>query len=113
MTERIRVYDICTTLHPNDGLKVISHVFQKALKAEEEGEWSSLCIVNDHESYWSIQGYRWETDEEFKKRQESLAQAEELKKELNKNKSIKEYKEYQRLKKKYEKILKNEGMNDE
>jgi hypothetical protein len=106
MTNKIRVYDIYTTIHPDDGIDNLINSLQAAKVAEKTGEWSELSVEwNSYDDYqtaeWHIKGYRLETDKEYNKRMQELEKAAKFKKKMKEDKEERDKKEYERLKKKF------------
>ena len=44
MTNKIRVYDTFTTIHPHDGINNLISSLQSAKEAETKGEWTDLTV---------------------------------------------------------------------
>ena len=106
MTNKIRVFDIHTIIHPDDGIDSLINSLQGAKHSEKSGEWSELSVDwNSDDDYqtanWYIKGYRWETDKEYNKRMQELEKAANLKKKMKEDKEERDKKEYERLKKKF------------
>jgi len=106
MTNKIRVYDIYTTIHPDDGIDNLINSLQGAKEAEKSGEWTDLLVDwysdDDYTSAeWHIKGYRLETDKEYNKRMKELEKASKFKKKMKEDKEERDKKEYERLKKKF------------
>jgi hypothetical protein len=122
MTDKIRVYDIhstipLTTEATTDVIDNIISSLQSAKQAFTNGEWTDLIFDFNEADYYDvsrfhIRGYRWETDLEYQKRMKELEKAAKLKnklkkdkeeseKKLKKDKEEREKKQYERLKKKY------------
>jgi len=92
MTNKIRVYDIYTTIHLDDGIDNLINSLQDAKEAEKSGEWTGLLVDwysdDDYQTAaWHIKGYRLETDKEYNKRMKDLEKSAEFK---NKMKADKE-----------------------
>lgn len=106
MTNKIRVFDIYTTIHPADGLDNLINSLQAAKEAEKSGEWSELSVDwNSDDDYqtanWYIKGYRLETDKEYNQRMKDLEKVAKFKKKMKEDREERDKKEYERLKKKF------------
>lgn len=106
MTNKIRVYDTFTTIHPHDGINNLISSLQSAKEAETKGEWTDLTVdwYSDDEyqtAEWHIKGYREETDKEYQKRMKELEKTKEFKKKQKQVQEERDKKEYERLKKKF------------
>ena len=106
MTNKIRVFDTHSTIHPDDGIDNLINSLQSAKQSEEHGEWSNLSVEwTSDDDYatadWQIRGYRWETDKEYNKRIKELEKSKKYKKKMKEEKEQKEREEYERLKKKF------------
>lgn len=106
MTNKIRVYDTFTTIHPHDGINNLISSLQTAKEAETKGEWTDLTVdwYSDDEyqtAEWHIKGYREETDKEYQKRMKELEKTKEFKKKQKQVQEERDKKEYERLKKKF------------
>ncbi len=106
MSDKIRVFDVFDTMHPDDGLDSVIATIQRAKAAEASGEWDRLEMESegDEEYYspkWIIRGYRWENDGEYAKRMKDLEKVAELAKKAKKKQEVDERKLYEKLKKKY------------
>ena len=106
MTNKIRVYDTFTTIHPNDGINNLISSLQSAKEAETKGEWTDLTVDwysdDDYQTAeWHIKGYREETDKEYEKRMKELEKIKEFKKKQKQVQEERDKKEYERLKKKF------------
>jgi hypothetical protein len=106
MTNKIRVYDIYTTIHPDDGIDNLINSLQAAKEAEKSGEWTGLLVswysYDDYTSVeWHIKGYRLETDKEYNQRMKDLEKVAKFKKKMKEDREERDKKEYERLKKKF------------
>jgi hypothetical protein len=106
MTDKIRVYDVFDTMHPNDGFDSVIATIQRAKEAEASGEWDGLEIQSEgdydyHSPKWVINGYRWENDKEYDKRMKDLERAAKSAKKAKEKVEVDERKLYEKLKKKY------------
>lgn len=106
MTNKIRVFDTHSTIHPDDKIDNLINSLQAAKEAEKNGEWSELSVEwysdDDFSSVeWYIKGYRLETDKEYNKRMKDLEKASKFKKKMKEDKEERDKKEYERLKKKF------------
>ncbi len=105
MTNKIRVFDIHTIIHPDDGIDSLINSLQGAKHSEKSGEWSELSVDwnsdDDYQTTVRIKGYRLETDKEYNKRMQELEKASNLKKKMKEDKEERDKKEYERLKKKF------------
>ena len=106
MTNKIRVYDVFMTIHPNDGIDNLISSLQSAKEAETKGEWTSLIVDYDSDdeyqiAQWYIKGYREETNIEYQKRMKELEKIKQFKNKQKQDKEERDKKEYERLKKKY------------
>jgi hypothetical protein len=106
MTNKIRVFDTHSTIHPDDGIDNLINFLQAAKHSENSGEWSELSVEwNSHDDYqtanWYIKGYRWETDKEYNKRIQEEEKAAKFKKKMKEDREERDKKEYERLKKKF------------
>jgi len=106
MSDKIRVYDVFRTIHPDDGIDNLISSLQSAKEAETKGEWTDLVVDWDSDddyqtAEWHIKGYRQETDKECQKRMKELEKTKQFKNKLKQDKEERDKKEYERLKKKY------------
>jgi hypothetical protein len=79
MSDKIRVWDVYETIHPDNGLRSVIDSLQNAEAAEASGEWTQLQLDSTgddeyHSAEWRIVGYRMETDKEYEKRMKDLEQ---------------------------------------
>ena len=96
-------------------------LFQKTFKLLENKGWFNLrvCFVTDNYNYGDtdleIYADRWETDEEFQQKIDAYNNLVEAQKKhakaLKQRREEKDYKEYLRLKKKFEKNKKDTNSN--
>ena len=111
MSEHKRISDIFARCIEDNSIESLRYLCENAIAAENSGEWHGLHIDKEwsfgYDEYRDceivIRGQRWETDKEYDKR---LKQQKRLKERSEKDKIEKlenERKEYQRLKKKFEK----------
>ena len=106
MTNKIRVFDTHSTIHPDDGIDNLINSLEGAKHSEKSGEWTDLSVHWDSDddyttADWQIKGYRWETDKEYNKRMQELEKAKKFKKKMKEDKEQRDKKEYERLKKKF------------
>jgi hypothetical protein len=106
MTNKIRVYDIYTTIHPDDGIDNLINSLQTAKEVEKSGEWTDLLVDwysdDDYQTAeWHIKGYRLETDKEYNQRMKDLEKVAKFKKKMKEDREERDKKEYERLKKKF------------
>jgi hypothetical protein len=106
MTNKIRVFDTHSTIHPDDGIDNLINSLQAAKEAEKSGEWTGLLVswysYDDYTSVeWHIKGYRLETDKEYNQRMKDLEKVAKFKKKMKEDREERDKKEYERLKKKF------------
>lgn len=104
--EKMFINGTFATLEPSDGIRSIAHQLNHAIAKEESGEWRNIYIHSlasfDCEE-WHIVGQRLETDHEHKARLKREEQAKKSAERQRKARENSERKEYERLKKKFEK----------
>ena len=106
MSDKIRVWDVYETIHPDNGLRSVIDSLQNAEAAEASGEWTQLQLDSTgddeyHSAEWRIVGYRMETDKEYEKRMKDLEKAKVLADNQKEKQKVDERKLYEKLKKKY------------
>lgn len=106
MSDKIRVYDVFSEVHPDDGITSVANTLDNARQAETSGEWENITLewAGDYEfstPKWSVVGYRWENDKEYSKRMKDLEKVAELAKKAKEKEKVDERKLYEKLKKKY------------
>lgn len=102
MKDKIRIFDVFSEVHPDDGITSVANTLDNARQAEASGEWENITLewAGDYEfstPKWSVVGYRWENDKEYAWRMNELEKAKKAKE----KQKVDERKLYEKLKKKY------------
>ena len=108
MSDKIRVRDTLASISPYESFTTIADTFTACLEKQKSGEYTDLSVESDlYDNSWEIVGYRLETDAEYNKRQKQFERVREMNIKNKERTRIanekRDRKEYERLKKKFEK----------